>query len=989
MLIEKCTPWLTGALLCTAADLAVAQDVGSIVGTVYDKDFQGVLPGVEVLNLSTEQKVTTDDQGNFVLREVPAGTYTLVLTKDGYVRQVRADVVVQAGELRELEVWMPGDFTDMEEFVVEEGLGLASGSEAALLELRLESPSLLDSISADLMSKAGASDAAGAVRLIAGATVKEDNTAVIRGLPDRYVVSLLNGVRLPSAVEDKRAVQLDQFPSTVIETIQVSKSFTPDMQGDSSGGAVNVLLKQIPDQSTFFVKLEGKYNSQVSGISDFLTYDGGGTSFFGFDDRPIQYDNLGGNWDGAVGTRTGSAPPQAKFSFGAGRTWELSNDWTLGASLSYFHELDASYYDDGISDDWEVVGPNSPLTPTKDQEQGFDEFYTALFDVTQGTQSVQWGALGSVGLESEDNYFGLSYLYSHSAQDRATLSTNTRGKEYFFPGYDPNDENSPGYDQPAASPYMRFETLEYSERTATSLQLYGRHYLPFGETKLGSSWSFQRVELDWIASRSTANLDQPDKRQFSAAWTPVQEPFPGLFVGGWSPYKPSATFALGNLQRIWKTIDETSNQVALNAKWPFEQWNQTPGYLKAGIFRDEVGREFTQESFSNFNDQSGYIGDFDDPWSDVFPDEDHPITAAEIDVNYDGEQNITAFYGMMDLPFDEYWAMVAGARVEQTELSIVNDPEPDAVWFPPGAIGEVSLNPGDADVSLDQTDLLPSLGLSYDPVQEITFRASYSQTLARQTFKEITPILQQEYLGAPIFIGNPELQTSSIENYDLRVDYRPYRGSLLSLSYFYKDLEDPIEYVQDSINFTFTTPRNYPYGSMQGIELEARQSLGEYIEGLEGLDFGANATFIESSVRLTDREITDFSDPAIQKPATERDMTGAPEHLYNLFLTYDLEATGTQLGLFYTVQGDTLVAGAAAVNNVYIPSVYQTEYDSLNFSLQQALGEYFTLTFKARNLTNPDIQTVYRDQYIVGDTVRTSFSRGVELSLAIGARIAF
>ena len=172
-------------------------------------------------SLSTEQKVTTDDQGNFVLREVPAGTYTLVLTKDGYVRQVRADVVVQAGELRELEVWMPGDFTDMEEFVVEEGLGLASGSEAALLELRLESPSLLDSISADLMSKAGASDAAGAVRLIAGATVKEDNTAVIRGLPDRYVVSLLNGVRLPSAVEDKRAVQLDQFPSTVIETIQV------------------------------------------------------------------------------------------------------------------------------------------------------------------------------------------------------------------------------------------------------------------------------------------------------------------------------------------------------------------------------------------------------------------------------------------------------------------------------------------------------------------------------------------------------------------------------------------------------------------------------------------------------------------------------------------------------------------------------------------------------------------------------------------------
>ncbi len=138
MLIEKCTPWMAGAWLCMTATLAAGQDVGSIRGIVHDKDFDTTLSGVEVLNLATEQKVTTGDQGNYVFREVAPGTYTLVFSREGYVRQVRADVVVQAGQLTEVEVWMPGDFTDMEEFVVEEGVGLGSGSEAALLELRLE-----------------------------------------------------------------------------------------------------------------------------------------------------------------------------------------------------------------------------------------------------------------------------------------------------------------------------------------------------------------------------------------------------------------------------------------------------------------------------------------------------------------------------------------------------------------------------------------------------------------------------------------------------------------------------------------------------------------------------------------------------------------------------------------------------------------------------------------------------------------------------------
>jgi hypothetical protein len=233
---------------------AVQEQVGSIRGVVYDADFDAPLAAAKVTTVETGQEVTTGDQGNFVFSQVPAGQYTLVFAKDGYVRQVKAKVVVTAGSLTEVSASLAGDFTDMEEFVVQDVLLMGAGTEAALLQLRLDSPSFMDSIGSDLMNQAGAGDAASALRLVAGASLQEGKSAVIRGLPDRYVSNQLNGVRLPSADPDKRAVELDQFPAAVIQSIQVSKTFTPDQQGDASGGAVNVVLKGIPEQSSLDVK---------------------------------------------------------------------------------------------------------------------------------------------------------------------------------------------------------------------------------------------------------------------------------------------------------------------------------------------------------------------------------------------------------------------------------------------------------------------------------------------------------------------------------------------------------------------------------------------------------------------------------------------------------------------------------------------------------------------------------------------------------------
>lgn len=979
--------WLVVCAILASPVCGAAQGGGSIRGMVTDRDFGAPLAAVSVMAVELDRTTTTNDQGTFVLTDVPAGRHTLVFSKAGYARYP-TQIVLPAGQQAEVQVAMSGEIAELEPFVVQDLLRLDGSSEAGLLQVRFDSAALIDSIGADLIGRAAATDAAGALRLVAGATVQDGKGAVIRGLPDRYVSSQLNGIRLPSADADKRAVELDQFPAAAIESVRVSKTFTPDQQGDASGGAVDVRLKGVPDQPFFLQwKAQSSYDSQVTGRSRFLTYDGGGVHFLGRDGggRAPQLARLEDDWAGAVGTSRAEAPLDYKASAAMGGRLDLGGGLRLGGFTSLFYERDSTFFDRGRDDSWWVENPGAPMTPRTSQgtvQEG--DFKTSLFDVTQGSQQVQWGNLSTVGLQSDRHQLNLVYLYTRTAEDKATLAEDTRGKAWFFPGHDPAVQTTPGHASADAAPYLRLETLEYTERTTETVQFTGRHRLSDGPWQ-----DVAAAELDWSVSRSTAGLDQPDKRQFGELWRPgrVVGPFsvPSLHL----PYKPAANFTLGNLQRIYQTIDETSEQYAVDLKLPFEQWSGDRGYLKVGIFDDRVSRRFDQDTFSNFNDNSNFAGPFQQHWSSVFPLEPHPITESDFDVDYSGRQRVAAWYAMLDLPLWSGLNVIGGARFESTRIRIRNDAEDGATWFPPGSLAPTQLNPGDADVDFGQHDALPAVALVWRPWQRWTLRASYAETVARQTFKEITPILQQEYLGGPVFIGNPDLQMSAVKNYDLRLDWAPYDGGLVSVSWFQKDVQAPIEYVQRIGTFDFTTAVNYPFGRLAGWELETRQDLGWFWGPLGGLAVGANATLIDSSVDLPEDEIEAFRSLGIAAPERRRDMTNAPEHLYNLYCTYDLEVTGTQLGVFYTVQGDSLVSGAAEADGNFVPDIYLTGFDTLNATLSQSLGAHVRLQLGVKNLTNPEIREVYRSREIGDDVTRTSFTRGVEYTLGIGGEVRF
>ncbi len=990
---------LAAGSVAVVVSLATAQQAGSIRGVVIDADFDVPLPFAEVRISETGAVATASADGNFVFGEVPAGRYTLVFSKEGFTRQIRPEVVVTAGGLTEVDASLTGDFLELDTFVVQE-LRVGGGSEAALLQLRLESPALVDSIGSDLIRLSGATDAAAALRLIPGATVI-DGFAVIRGLPDRYVSSQLNGSRLPTADADKRGVELDQFQNSVIESIQVSKTFTPDQQGDASGGAVNLVLKSIPEETYIRVSARAGYNTQTTGRRDFLTYEGGGMTYWGNALGAGQPQVPGTNWTGAVGVSEGEAPLNQRWTVEAGGRWE-SDGVTVGGLTSFYYENDFDFYDNGVNDSLWVTSPGAAPTPQQVQAQGPDDFKTALFDVTKGAELVRWGWLGTAAIEFENNSIGVTYLYTRTATDVATLAEDTRGKEFYFPGYDVDDIDDPGNasENRFFAPYVRTETLEYTDRTTSSLIINGDHTLPLEDLWIGDHFAFKAPILDWAVTIASASEDKPDTRRFGSFYTPPSlnpgfPPFvpPFLIPEQQFPFKPAALFLLGNLQRTWQTIDEDTTQYAVNLLLPFEQWSGDEGFVKFGVFGDSLSRRFTQQSYSNFN-QPGitFDGGWDEFWSAEFPEGDHPITDGPpfVDVDYNGSQEIFAWYGMADLPLDSWIKLIGGARVESVKLGIVNIPEEDATWYPPGSVAVTALNPGDADVDLDEQYVLPSIGFEVSPIENLYLRGSYAQTIALPTFKELTPILQQEFLGGDVFIGNPNLRISEIQNYDLRIDFVPTTGSLFSASWFYKSITNPIERVQRlAVGFSYTTAVNFPEGTIQGWELEARQDFGAIHESLTGFSLGANATIIDSQVTLSAEEAAIFAQPNIAVPITSRPMTDAPDYLYNLFATYEVPDLGTQFGLFYTVTGNILLAGAGESDGNFVPSVYQKPFGTLNFTLTQPIGEHFQLTFQAKNLTNPVFREVYAGPGISGEFTRKSFSTGIDLSLTLAARFTF
>ncbi len=978
---------------------------GGINGTIEDADFSVPIANVRVQLSETRQLVLSGEDGHYLLAGLPAGTYTLVCAKDGFRRETRANVLVKAGAITELNVRLFGEFTDMDELVVRD-IEIGGASEAGLITLKQQAATALDAVGAETIGRAGQSTAAGALKLVSGASVEGGKYAVIRGLGDRYTSTQINSVRLPSADPDKRAVQLDQFSSAMIESLQVSKTFLPDQQGDSGAGTINIVTRSVPEAPIASFKVGTAYKPGITGSSSFRS-NPRSTSYWGEDDRDFairsqqiptigrrsstadrnEVISLSQSLDPRAGTTTEAPPPDHSWSVTVGDVYRLGEDWRAGGIGTFSYSCKYEGYNGGQNHT--LVQPEGALPGDPLIDPNSLPFVTSL-----GVQKILWGGSVTAGVRKEDEQdVGVTFTGNHAADSYA-------------------QENV--YNQIRANPshtgYQ--EVLDYLERDFYTMQEHGRNTLPLFEnvTVIPGWLSLQAPVLEWTFAQSDSLFYEPDRTVTYAEYDGSSWLFNSSGAGA-----PPA----GRADK-WYTIDEQSRQFFFSLKQPFETGAGSKGYLKAGVFEDRVKRRLNCDYVAYRINGIGQAPGPDPIWDSYIPthiglNSGQAYVAADSfsgqpPCDYVGNQEIRAWYVMGDLPTFSWLHVLGGMRFETTELQTKLKIVPPLVVAPGYNILPVFIQKYDevkqrwsfvidssgenfdytSGASLKQVNALPAIGVLIKPEDDLQLRLNWSQTIARPTFKEITPIMTPIQGTSDFFIGNRNLKISTMDNYDARLEFFPGVGNLLAGSVFLKRITDPIDRVLlQSSSLRAIMPLNFPEATVKGCELEARQDMGALWQFLGGLTLGANGTLLQSDLKFDEGMQQTFRDYSGDK---SRPMIGQPDYLANLNATYDIEAWGLSLNLYYTFQGTTLVAGEAVTEATtalspndatenWTPNVYQKPVGTLNMGFSQKIGSNWKLSFNAKNVLRP-AATQYYD-YHETKVVRARNATPIEYSFGL------
>ena len=229
------------------ASVAQAEDpkLGLLRGTVIDDDFGDPVMYAEVRVEGLDVITLTDLEGQYSFELAP-GTYTLSVEFLGYAKQVVNEVVVTEGSTELVDVRLKEESEVITEVVV--SATQSRNNETALLTIQRKSAVVLDGVSAQSISRIGDSDAGQAIQRVSGVSVEGGKYIYVRGLGDRYTKTTLNGMDIPGLDPDRNTVQMNVFPTSLIDNIIVRKTFAPNMPGDFSGGVVDIATKSFPDK---------------------------------------------------------------------------------------------------------------------------------------------------------------------------------------------------------------------------------------------------------------------------------------------------------------------------------------------------------------------------------------------------------------------------------------------------------------------------------------------------------------------------------------------------------------------------------------------------------------------------------------------------------------------------------------------------------------------------------------------------------------------
>ena len=928
---------------------------GAISGTVLEDGGFEVIGGNVAIVSDDNIGTTTEIDGTYRIEDLAPGTYSVEFSYVGMATKTITDIVVVAGETTTLDVTLaPG----LELETVEVVAAASQRTESAVLTIQKESATVLDVISSAQFSKSGDSDVASAVRRVTGVTVEGGKYVYVRGLGDRYSKTSLNGLEIPGLDPNKNTVQMDLFPTNLIDNISVSKTFTPNLPADFAGGYVNVATAEIPEYKTITAGVSLGFNDQTTFSDNFLTYNGSSTDFLGFDDgtralpelieglAPSDFPTITQDLDrlnelvSAFGTdwaiNSDPALPNMGANVSFGNSTRLDNGGKLGYSAALVYGRSTSGYTDGTSGVYFLGGQ-------------FDDTENLITQIElrdrAGTQEVLWAAMANAAYQFESgDRINFMLMRNQSSVSSARFQTGRRIED------DPDD-------------IYTTQSLGFLERSLTTAQLYGRH--AFGPAK---RWS-----LDWRTSFSISEQDEPDLRFFTFRILPN-----GNFIAKSSDPEP---------RRFYRNMDQTNWDNKIDIARKFRWLGQSSRVSFGGQFvtRDRQFREqqyvfprapltFGNGSQTGNTDQflSSDIPNlyFNQLYSAAENSGVYVRSAFEPDNNYDASQNVIAGYAMGEIGLTNNLKFIGGLRLETTLLDFT------------------SFSDGEEQRLLDNLDLLPSVAFNYELNEASKVRASYGRTLARPTFRELSPFTSFDYIGGFLLVGNPDLERSLADNFDLRYEWfgsGERSREMVSVSAFYKQFTNPIErtfnVAAPNGEFTF---RNVDQAFLLGTELEVRKSLDFIAPSLSffsALDVAANVTLIYTESSIDAEELSQIRATNPNADDT-RPMFAQSPYVVNFLLSYKGVENGWKANLAFNIIGERIVY----VTQGGTPNIYEQPRPALNFNIAKSVTDNVSVKFSAANILGARYQETieFKDiEYLVQDyQLGRQFSVGVSYKLA-------
>jgi hypothetical protein len=928
-----------------AAQAAAESDpgAGTMEGRLVSADDGKPVANARIFVSGVSADVRTDADGRFSI-EVVAGTRSVSVLHSGFATLTRDGIEVPEGGTATLDLQLTPAGSELAEFVVI--APYISGSLASVMAERRESEGVTDVLSAEQISRAGDSDAAGALKRITGLTLVNGQYIYVRGLGERYSSVLLNDAMIPSPDPTRRVVPLSLFPTDVIEAVVVQKTASANLPGEFGGGTVQLRTVSFPPERSANLSVSLGYRDHTTG-EDGLDYQGGDTDWLGIDDgardlpdslaeaiaggeylRPRSFTNPDGYTREEI--EVFGEDLAAKSSYDV-VTKTISPDFGLSGSFGDSYEfgdgnrwgfLTAFKYDNKWANLDEVRREYSAVSGGGLQLKNEVEVLRTL-------NLIDTGLFANAGAEfGEDHKLGLNAMLLRQTESETRI---TDGVE--------------------ESQVLRRYLFQWIENELLSYQAVGSHTLPFED------WT-----IDWQYTDATATRWEPNTRQYRRD----DDDEDGEYLISTRP---------DNNDQTWSDLEDNLTHWSVDSTLPLQFGRQALA-LRGGLgdlerdraasirtfqFQGRIPNELRTLSYSELF-TPGYIG----------PDLLQLRETTRATDTYAATQALESWFLNLDLSLlDGKYRISAGLREEDNQQVVVTNDltNPNA----PPVIGEI-----------DQTDRLPSASFIWAYSQSAQLRAAYAESVNRPDFRELSPAPYLDPLLDLITVGNPELETAGLKNYDLRWEYYFSPSESFSIAGFYKDFTKPIEKTFSSGGSgSIITLQNALGAELLGVELDYAQSLGwvknyGWLSWLADFEWGFigpfdwehyrfafNYAWIDSTVELDTGQTSQTN--------SDRPLQGQSPWVVNLQFGYYNPDSPSEWTLLYNEFGERI--SQAGVQGQ--PDIYEQPFPQLDFVYKRRVRDNWQLTLKLKNLLDPNVE------YTQGDETTRVFKRGREVSLGL------